>query len=90
MVDGRSFGELVSIRERGFRAANPSRSCWSPQGGYVAAGTVDGKVMIWDTSSGKKHKEFAAHKGKTVSSVEWSRRGSMGSVDTSGVLALYS
>ena len=29
------------------------------------------------------------HKGKCISAVQWSRRGTLGSVDTSGVMALY-
>lgn len=43
---------------------------WSADGAYIALGTSDAKVQIWDTSRAKQIRELSGHTNR-VSSVAW-------------------
>lgn len=58
-----------------FRQNNGSQSSitslsTSPKGRYLAAGTLDGRVLLIDTRSGKQIKEFCGHNG-SISAVSF-------------------
>jgi WD40 repeat protein len=57
---------------------------WSPDGRWLATGSDDGKVRIWDTLTGQERRRFEGHTG-IVWSLSWSpdgRRLASGSDDT--------
>jgi serine/threonine-protein kinase len=45
---------------------------WSPDGNWVAGGTSDGHVAVWNIGSGKLLWDKASHKGRAVNDVAWS------------------
>ena len=48
--------------------------CWSPDGKYLASGSNDGTVIIWDANSGQRLKTLQGH-SESVNSVSWSPDG---------------
>ncbi|MBO7180167.1 MAG: WD40 repeat domain-containing protein, partial [Bacteroidales bacterium] len=48
--------------------------CWSPDGKYLASGSVDKTIIIWDAESGEKLKTLEGHSDR-VYSVCWSPDG---------------
>ncbi|WP_411023171.1 WD40 repeat domain-containing protein [Salmonella sp. s51228] len=59
----------------GFRVGlDNSRACFSPDGKYVSAGSVDGTIYIWNVSKGKLEHSIKEH-NKEVHSVLWHTSG---------------
>ena len=50
---------------------NLLRPCWSPDGYFIACGSGDRSVVIWDISSGKMVYKLPGHKC-CVNDVDWS------------------
>ena len=48
--------------------------CWSPDGKYLASGSIDKTLIIWDANSGQRLKPLEGH-SSTVDSVSWSPDG---------------
>lgn len=65
--------------------ANWAKSCLSPDGSFVAAGSADGQVFIWDAKTGKHHSTLKGHKD-IVTCVAWNpaNNGTIASCDKSG------
>lgn len=70
--------------------ANWAKSCLSPDGSFVAAGSADGQVFIWDAKTGKHHSTLKGHKD-IVTSVAWnpSNNGTIASCDKSGTIFFW-
>ncbi|KAJ3281331.1 hypothetical protein HK104_000082 [Borealophlyctis nickersoniae] len=49
---------------------NLLRPCWSPDGDFVAAGSGDRSVVVWDVPKGKIAYKLPGHKG-CVNEVDW-------------------
>lgn len=89
MIDGRTFMESVTLKESKFRVGwNYAAACFSPDGGYVAAPSGDGRVVVWESLGGEVVKTFDAHE-RSAMAAAWSRRNTLGSVDNAGYMALY-
>lgn len=53
-IDIRTFKLLCTFENESFRTpANYSRACYSPDGRYVAAGSTNGQVFVWNAETGK-------------------------------------
>eukprot|EP00941_MAST-03F_sp_MAST-3F-sp1_P004219 g4219.t1 len=89
MLDGRSYMEVQVFKESGFRVGwNYSACSFSGDGSYVVAPSADGRILFWDSLTGKLVRQFNAHERSAVSCA-WSRKGIVGSVDNAGYMALY-
>ncbi|CAB4007094.1 autophagy-related 16-1-like, partial [Paramuricea clavata] len=56
-------------------ATDCTRACFSPDGTYVACGSQDGSIFIWDTSTMKTEKVLKSH-GAAVVTCAWHPDGS--------------
>lgn len=70
--------------------ANWSKATMSPDGQYIAAGSTDGGIYIWETQSGKLNNILTGHKD-SVTCVAWNPMDSsrMVSCDKSGSLFFW-
>lgn len=86
LIDTSSHEVIQSFKHDEYRnGANWAKSCISPDGAFVAAGSADGQVFIWDVKTGKLHSTLKGHKD-IVTCVAWSpaNNGSFASCDKSG------
>ncbi len=62
---------------------------FSPDGKFLASGSADETICVWDMQKGKLHQRLLGHNG-TVSSLAWSPDGSMiVSGDSDGIVRLW-
>lgn len=54
-----------------------TRACISPDSEYVAAGSSDGTVFIWNANSGKLEKELKGVHTSNVNACTWSPNGQL-------------
>ena len=48
---------------------------WSPCGGYLASGSADGAVCLWDMTDHKAYSRLRNENGVGISALEWDPRG---------------
>ncbi|KAL8547540.1 hypothetical protein ACS0TY_007029 [Phlomoides rotata] len=91
LFDMRSLEICATLRGNGGRvSSNWSRSCMSPDDGYVAAGSVDGSVHIWSVSNAKIVSTLKEHTS-SVLCCSWSNLGKpLATSDKNGNICVWS
>ncbi len=82
LADGETVHELTGPA-KGFYGLDIS-----PDGARVAAGTWDGRVMVWDLAAGARPAVLRGHRDR-ISSVKFSRRGVLASTSFDGTVRLW-
>eukprot|EP00762_Andalucia_godoyi_P005782 ANDGO_06989.mRNA.1 Protein tipD len=82
--------ELMAFRHADFKSGvNWNRACMSPDGMYVAAGGLNGRLFVWNTGTAKLECSLEGHE-KPISSVIWSSDGQqLVSVGLDGALVVW-
>ncbi|KAJ3327653.1 hypothetical protein HDU76_011377 [Blyttiomyces sp. JEL0837] len=63
LIDIRTYEPVASFTHETFRVGmNWSKSCFSPDGNYVASGSLDGSLFIWNVESQAIEKVIKEHK----------------------------
>jgi autophagy-related protein 16 len=94
IVDIRTCTAIHTLRHPEFQTSQTwSKSVFSPDGRYVAAGSSsNGTIFVWDISDGSLIKKLPGHTSG-VCGIDWSRGGSSGqqvaSIDRKGTLILW-
>jgi len=91
LLDLRSFEVVHSFKSPGYHVgSNWCRSCFSPDGQQLAAGSSDGRVFTWDVSKTiSQAQTLSGHKGSVVCCA-WSRAGlPLASADKNGECVLW-
>ncbi|KAI7861127.1 WD40-repeat-containing domain protein [Circinella umbellata] len=72
MIDLRMYNIVATFQAPSYRnGANWSRSCFSPDKSYVAAGSADGTLHVWNTLTHNLETTLKDHKG-VMCGVSWS------------------
>lgn len=91
LIDISSHEVIQTYKHDEYRnGANWAKACISPDGSYVAAGSSEGQVFIWDTKTGKTHSILKGHKD-IVTCVAWNpqNNGTIASCDKSGAVFFW-
>ncbi|EFA82370.1 autophagy protein 16 [Heterostelium album PN500] len=78
IIDVRTYLTLKTFKDQDYRnGLNWSRASWSPDGKYVAAGSIDGSICVWNALSGKTEKIISkVHNiGSSICCCAWSPLG---------------
>ncbi|XP_070827402.1 protein Atg16l2 isoform X2 [Chaetodon trifascialis] len=88
----RRSNERVCFRADGFKCGSDStKAVISPDGSFLAAGSADGAVYIWNASTGSLETRLADKHSSSISAVSWSFSGEyVVSVDKSRLAVLWS
>ncbi|XP_065816621.1 protein Atg16l2-like isoform X2 [Labrus bergylta] len=93
MVDlRRGSNDRVCFRAEGFKCGSDStKAVISPDGCFLAAGSADGAVYIWNVSTGNLETRLPDQHSSSISAVAWSLSGEyVVSVDRSRLAILWS
>ncbi|MCI4385922.1 hypothetical protein PGIGA_G00056280 [Pangasianodon gigas] len=92
LVDLRMSNTRMAFRAEGFKCGSDStKAIFSPDGSYLAAGSADGGVYIWNISTGNLETRLQDMHRTSVNAVAWSMSGEyMVSVDKSRCATLWS
>ena len=77
LVDVASCEVIRKFSADGFTSfsVRASSCCWSPDGKWIVAGTEDGRIMLWEASSGKKKHTLTCNADVPVTMVNWHGEG---------------
>ncbi|XP_030259492.1 ATG16 autophagy related 16-like 2 isoform X3 [Sparus aurata] len=93
LVDLRRWSnDRMCFRAEGFKCGSDStKAVISPDGCFLAAGSADGAVYIWNFSTGKLETRLPDQHSSSISAVSWSLSGEhVVSVDKRGLAVLWS
>ncbi|XP_045701677.1 autophagy-related protein 16-1 isoform X2 [Phyllostomus hastatus] len=92
IIDLRVNAVRQTFSAPGFKCGSDwTRVMFSPDGGYVAAGSAEGSLYIWGVLSGKVEKVLSKHHGSSINAVAWSPSGThVVSVDKGSKAVLWS
>ncbi|CAG8495395.1 18414_t:CDS:10 [Acaulospora morrowiae] len=75
LVDLRTYDVEQTLHADGYKnGANWSRSCFSPDGRYVAAGSLDGSIFYWNIQKSKLEK-VVKEQNSPICGVTWNPNG---------------
>lgn len=92
LVDLRTHEVLQTFKHTNFKnGANWSRGVFSPDGNYVAAGSADGSVLIWERASGKLHSQLKGGHKTGITSIAWNPINvqQISTADSSGAIVVW-
>ncbi|GAM24423.1 hypothetical protein SAMD00019534_075980 [Acytostelium subglobosum LB1] len=78
IIDIRTYDTVRTFKDQDYRnGLNWTRASWSPDGKYIASGSIDGSVCVWNALSGKTEKILTKvhNTGSSICSVAWSPTG---------------
>eukprot|EP00731_Ephydatia_muelleri_P024688 Em0016g959a len=77
LIELRQNSIMSTFSTSGFKVSEDwSRACFSPDGQYVAAGSADGSVFVWEVASGRM-KSKKEHMGSSVVVCGWHPSGQL-------------
>ncbi|XP_062408643.1 protein Atg16l2-like isoform X1 [Sardina pilchardus] len=92
VVDLRMSNARIAFRAEGFKCGcDSTKAIFSPDGSYLAAGSADGAVYIWNIHTGNLEKRLPDMHSSSINAVAWSLTGEfVVSVDKSRRAVLWS
>ncbi|XP_053808055.1 autophagy-related protein 16-1 isoform X3 [Vidua macroura] len=92
IIDLRVGAVKQTFSAQGFKCGSDwTRVVFSPDGNYVAAGSADGALYIWNVLTGKLERTLAKHHSSSINAVTWSPAGAhVVSVDKGNKAVLWS
>ncbi|KAM6358049.1 autophagy-related protein 16-1 isoform 6-T9 [Alca torda] len=92
IIDLRVSAVKQIFSAQGFKCGSDwTRVVFSPDGNYVAAGSADGALYIWNVLTGKLERTLAKHHSSSINAVAWSPAGAhVVSVDKGNKAVLWS
>ncbi|XP_076197803.1 autophagy-related protein 16-1 isoform X6 [Aptenodytes patagonicus] len=92
IIDLRVSAVKQTFSAQGFKCGSDwTRVVFSPDGNYVAAGSADGALYIWNVLTGKLERMLAKHHSSSINAVAWSPAGAhVVSVDKGNKAVLWS
>ncbi|XP_068810340.1 autophagy-related protein 16-1 isoform X6 [Struthio camelus] len=92
IIDLRVSAVKQTFSAQGFKCGSDwTRVVFSPDGNYVAAGSADGALYVWNVLTGKLERTLAKHHSSPINAVAWSPAGAhVVSVDKGNKAVLWS
>uniref|UniRef100_A0A8C5X723 Autophagy related 16 like 1 n=1 Tax=Malurus cyaneus samueli TaxID=2593467 RepID=A0A8C5X723_9PASS len=92
IIDLRVSAVRQTFSAQGFKCGSDwTRVVFSPDGNYVAAGSADGALYVWNVLTGKLERTLAKHHSSSINAVAWSPVGThVVSVDKGNKAVLWS
>ncbi|XP_065531147.1 autophagy-related protein 16-1 isoform X4 [Lathamus discolor] len=92
IIDLRVGAVKQTFSAQGFKCGSDwTRVVFSPDGNYVAAGSADGALYIWNVLTGKLERTLTKHHSSPINAVAWSPAGAhVVSVDKGNKAVLWS
>ncbi|XP_033884805.1 autophagy-related protein 16-1-like isoform X1 [Acipenser ruthenus] len=76
IIDLRTNTVRQTFSVQGFKCGSDwTRVMFSPDGSYIAAGSADGTLYVWNVLTGKVEKALGKHHSSSINAVAWSPSG---------------